>query len=164
MLALLIITFGIFSRVVLHVPNFTPILSLVLFGGMYLKGRQGIWIPLVLMIISDIIIGFHDTLLYTYGSILIISFMGLWLKSHKNWVNVISTSVLASLIFFVLTNYGAFLSLYPYSLAGLQECYLAAIPFYRSTLLSTVAYSLVLYGGYELVLKRSQSTALARLL
>jgi uncharacterized membrane protein len=115
------------------------------------------------MIISDIIIGFHDTLLYTYGSILIISFMGIWLKSHKNWINVMSASVIASLIFFVLTNYGAYLSLYPHTLVGLQECYIAALPFYRSTLLSTVAYSLVLYGGYELILKRSQSTALARL-
>lgn len=164
MLAILIIAIGIFSRVVLHTPNFTPILSLALFGGMYLKGRQALWVPIALMMISDIIIGYHDTLVYTYGSIFVISLMGMWLKNHKSWMNVISTSVIASLIFFVVTNFGAYLSLYPHTIAGLQECYIAAIPFYRSTLLSTVAYSLVLYGVYEWVLKRSQGLALARML
>ena len=33
MLALLIITFGFLSRVVVHTPNFTPVLSLAFFGG-----------------------------------------------------------------------------------------------------------------------------------
>ena len=162
MLAFLIISFGICSRIVWHTPNFTPILALALFGGMYLKGRQGIWVPLALMAISDIFIGFHDTMLFTWGSILVISLMGLWLKSRKSWMNVALGSVASSIFFFVVTNFGSYLSLYPHTMAGLQECYIAAIPFYRSTLVSTFAYSLILFGGYEWLLKRSQDKVFLR--
>jgi hypothetical protein len=163
MLALLIIIFGFLSRIVIHTPNFSPVLSLALFGGMYLKGRQPIWVPLCLIGLSDIFIGFHDTMVYTCGSILLISLIGLYLRDHKNWVNVISASLLSSILFFVVTNFGAFLSLYPHTWAGLQQCYILAIPFYRSTLISTVAYSMVFYVAYEWLLKRSQGTVLARL-
>lgn len=163
MLALLIITFGFLSRIVVHTPNFSPVLSLTLLGGVYLKGRQAIWVPLVLMALSDAVIGFHDTMFYVWGSILLISLVGLYLRDHKNWVNVISTSLLSSGLFFIVTNFGAFLSLYPHTWAGFQQCYILAIPFYRSTIVSTLAFSLVFYAGYEWVLKRSQGTALARL-
>jgi hypothetical protein len=156
MLALLIILFGFLSRTVVHTPNFTPVLSLALFGGAYLKGRQAIWVPLVLMMVSDAFIGFHDTMAYTWGSVLLISLIGLYLRDHKNWANVISASLLSSVLFFVITNFGAFLSLYPHTWAGLQQCYILAIPFYRSSLVSTMAYSLVLFAAYEFLLKRSQ--------
>ena len=164
MLVFLIITFGILSRIVVHTPNFTPVLALALFGGMYLKGRQGIWVPLALMAISDVFVGFHDTMIYTWGSILIISLMGIWLKGHKNWVNVASASLFSSMLFFVVTNFGAYLSLYPHTLAGLQECYIAAIPFYRSTLVSTLAYSLVLFSAWEFLLARRDNLFFAKLL
>ncbi len=164
MLALLIITLGILSRIVFHTPNFTPVLALVLFGGMYLKGRQALWVPLVLMVISDLIIGFHDSMLYTWGSIVIISLLGIWLKSNKNVVNVLGVSIISSIIFFLVSNFGAFLSLYPHTLSGLQECYIAAIPFYRSTLVSTVGYSLVLYSVWELLLSRRENPLLTKFL
>jgi hypothetical protein len=164
MLAFLIITFGFLSRVVLHTPNFTPILSLALFGGMYLKGRQPVWVPLGLMVLSDAFIGFHDTMFYTWGSILLISLIGLYLRDHKNWANVLTASLLSSVLFFMVTNFGAFLSLYPHTLAGLQQCYILAVPFYRSTVVSTMAYSLVFYAAYEWVLKRRPGTVLVRLI
>jgi len=164
MLALIIIIFGILSRIVLHTPNFTPILSLALFGGMYLKGRQGIWVPLLLMVLSDAIVGFHDTMAFTWGSIFLISLMGVWSKNHKSLTNVIGTSIGASCMFFLITNFGAFLSFYPHTSLGLQKCYVLAIPFFRSTLASTVVYSVVLYVGYEWLLKQAKQPALARLL
>ena len=113
MLALLIITFGFLSRIVVHTPNFTPVLSLALLGGVYLKGRQAVWVPLWLDGYSDSIIGFHDTMFYTWGSILLISLMGLWLGEQKNWTNILTASLLSSVLFFVVTNFGAFLSLIP---------------------------------------------------
>lgn len=164
MLALLIISIGFLSRIVVHTPNFTPILSLALFGGAFLKGRQAIWVPLGLMALSDAFIGFHDTMVYTWGSILLISLIGAYLRGHKNWINVVSASLFSSLLFFVVTNFGAFLSLYPHTLSGLQQCYIMAIPFYRSTLVSSLAYSLVLFSVWEFLLARKASPVLARLL
>ena len=164
MLVFLVIILGFLSRIVLHTPNFTPILSLALFGGAYLKGRQAIWVPLVLMALSDAVLGFHDTMVYTWGSILVISLVGLWLRNHKNWVNVLSTSLLSSIIFFVVTNFGAYLSLYPHTWSGLQQCYILAIPFYRSTVVSTMANSQVLLSVLEFLRSRQGSPVLAKLL
>lgn len=163
MFAFIIISFGILSRVIVHTPNFTPVLSLALFGGMYLKGRQAVWVPLVLMAISDSIIGFHHVMFFTWGSIVLISVLGLWLKQRKSFVTVLGTSMVSAMVFFIVTNFGAWLTLYPHTMDGLRQCYILAIPFFRGTCISTIAYSLVFYVVYEWVLKRSQGTALARL-
>ena len=93
MLALIIISFGILSRVIVHTPNFTPVLSMAFLGGMYLKGRQAVLVPLALMVISDFIIGFHDVMFFTWGSIVLISVLGLWLKERKNFVTVLGGSI-----------------------------------------------------------------------
>ena len=58
----------------------------------------------------------------------------------------------SSLAFFVLSNLGVWASgYYPRTLAGLVECYVAAVPFFRNTLASDVLYSAVLFGGYALI-------------
>ena len=163
MLALIIISFGILSRVIVHTPNFSPVLSMVLLGGMYLKGRQAVLVPMALIVMSDYIIGFYPGMIYTWGSILLISVFGIWLKDKKSFMNVLSGSILSAVFFFIVTNFASWLTLYPHTMEGLRQCYILAVPFFRSTLVSTVAYSLVFYAGYEWVLKRSQGTALARL-
>jgi len=163
MLALIMISFGILSRVIVHAPNFTPVLSLALFGGMYLKGRQAVWVPLALMVMSDFIIGFHDVMFFTWGSIVLISVLGLWLKERKSFVSVLGASCASAVGFFVVTNFGAWLTLYPHTMDGLRQCYILAIPFFRGTFISTMVYSLAFWAGYEWILKRSQGTAWARL-
>ena len=147
-----------------HTPQFTAILAVAMFAGLFLPKRQALIVPVALMIITDIILGFHDTMFFTWGSMLIVSAIGLWLRERKSFGMVLAGSIVSSGIFFVVTNFGAWLSpLYPHTWAGLRECYIMAIPLFRSTLVSTVAYSMALYVGYELALKRSQGTALARL-
>ncbi len=164
MLAFLLVFLGVASRLVVHTPQFTAILAVAMFGGMYLSRGQALLVPIALMMVTDIILGFHDTMAFTWGSMIIVSAIGLWLKERKNFGTVFAGSIVSSGIFFVVTNFGAWLSpLYPHTWAGLRECYIMAIPFFRSTLVSTVAYSMVLYAGYEWALKRSQGTSLARL-
>ena len=154
MLALLLVVFGITSRLIVHTPQFTAILAVAMFGGMYLPRRQALLVPMGLMIGSDIVLGFHDTMFYTWGSMLLISAIGLWLRDRKSFGVVLAGSIGSSLIFFVVTNFGAWLSpLYPHTAEGLRRCFIMAIPFFRSTLLSTVAYSIILYLGYEFALK-----------
>jgi hypothetical protein len=164
MLALFIISLGILSRVVIHAANFTPVLSMALLGGMYLKGRQAVLVPLALMVSSDLIIGFHDVMFFTWGSIVLISVLGLWLKDRKNLGSVLGGSVMSAVIFFLVTNFGSYLTLYPHTMNGLKQCYILAIPFFRGTFVSTLAYSLAFYVAYAWILRRSQGTALARLI
>lgn len=164
MLAFLLLTFGIMSRLVFHVPNFTPVLALALFGGVYLSYRRALLMPLFLMILSDLAIGLHDTIFFTWGSIVVISALGLYLRSRKNVRNVLLYSMASAIIFFVVTNFGAWVMMYPKTWAGLQECFTLALPFFRWTLLSTVIYSAVLFGGYEILAQWVAKTRWAKVL
>ena len=60
------------------------------------------------------------------------------------------------MLFFVVTNFGAWLSdpLYPKSMAGLVACYAAGVPFFQWTVLGTLFYSALLFGGFELMRQR----------
>lgn len=165
MFAILLVSLGIISRLIPHLSQFTAILAVAMFGGMYLPRWQAFVLPLALMVVTDVILGFHDTMPYTYGSMLAVSAIGVYLKNRKHSLNVFSGSIFSALLFFVVTNFGAFMSpLYPHTWAGLRDCYMMAVPFFRATAISTMAYSLVLYFSYEWLLQRCRGKVLARLL
>lgn len=166
MLAFLFLLVGIASRVILHIPNFTPVVALALFSGAYLPKRTAVLFPLSLMIISDFLIGWHETILFTWGSVILISVLGFWTKHRKNPVSILSSSLISAVLFFVLTNFGTWLlsDLYPLTWDGLSECFIMAVPFFRATLLSTLVYTLVIFGLYEVVATRVKKTQLASVL
>lgn len=163
MFATLLVIIAIASRLLPHTSQFTALLAVSLFAGIYLSRRQALLVPVIVMVVTDIILGFHDTMFFTWGSILLISWLGTWVKTRKSLPMVFGGSVASAVIFFIITNFGAWLMMYPHTWAGISECYTLAIPFFRSTFVSTIAYSVVLYAGYEWLLKRSQGTSLARL-
>ncbi len=151
MLAIGLLIIGILSRYLIHIPNFTPVLAIALFGGVYLNKRYAILLPLALMVISDLIIGMHSTAIFTWGSMVLIGVMGLWLRNHKNWKTVFASSLASAILFFIVSNLGVWLvgDLYPMTGQGLVECFLMAIPFFGNTLLSTLIYTAVLFGSYQ---------------
>lgn len=164
MLALFLLVLGIASRLVVHVPNFTPVLALALFGGVYLSPRRAVVMPLAFMMVSDLVIGGHDTILFTWGSVALISLLGLLIRSRKSFWNIAGMSFLSAILFFVVTNFGAWLVMYPKTVGGLQMCFWAAVPFFRDTLVSTLVYSFVLFGGHEILVQWVAKTRWASIL
>ena len=67
----------------------------------------------------------------------------------------------SSVLFFVVTNFGMWLSsgIYPRNLAGLQACYVAAIPFLQNTVAGDLFYAALLFGGFGLVERLATATA-----
>ena len=54
---------GAVMRLIPHWPNFTPIAAIALFGGTFLKRKDlAFLVPVVAMLLSDLIIGFHSTM------------------------------------------------------------------------------------------------------
>lgn len=150
-----IILFAVVLRLVPHPPNFTPIAAMALFGGAYLDKKYALALPLVVLFISDIFLGFHGTMVFVYGTFLLIGLMGVWLSKHKNLRNVLLTTICSSVLFFVITNLGVWLEgrLYPRTLAGLIDCYVLAIPFFRNTILGDMLYVSLFFGSFELAIK-----------
>lgn len=154
MLAGTMIIAAAFSRLLPHPLNVTPIAAMALAGGVYLDKRFALIVPLVAMLVTDWILGFYPILFFVYGSFVAIGFVGLWLKSHKKPLPVFGATLLSSILFFAVTNFGVWVlgpEMYPKTWAGLVECYVAAIPFFRNTIFGDLFYVAVLFGMFELI-------------
>ena len=149
------ILIGVSSRLLPHFPNFTPISAIALFGGVYFSRKIAFLLPLIIMVISDIFIGYYEVglMISVYGSFFICVLLGLWLKNHKKWYTVLGSSVFASLIFFFITNFAVwiFTPWYAKTIFGLIQCYLMALPFFRNALLGDLFYVIIFFGTYETV-------------
>jgi hypothetical protein len=148
-LAIGLIVLGALVRVT-QALNFAPVGALSLFAGARLRSWQAYLLPLALMAITDPFLGGYSlSTPFVYGSFLIMVWMGSKLRRTENPLWIGAGAVAGSLQFFLITNFGAWLTspqLYSRSLAGLVNCYIAGIPFYGRTLASDVFYAGVLFG------------------
>jgi hypothetical protein len=154
-----LILLGAVSRLIPHPDNFAPIGALALFGGTYLVDkRMSFLIPMAAMFISDVLIelsggvGFHGDMIWVYGSMALITCFGFFLRGREQRQTIMVASLTGSMLFFFITNFGVWThGAYGYTLAGLGKCYVAAIPFFRGTVMGDLFYNLVLFGGFALV-------------
>ncbi len=147
------------SRVLPHPLNFTPIGAMALFGGTYIKDKkQAFLIPLAAMLLSDIFLqlingsGFHSSMLWVYGSFAMITSLGFYLRKRVQRQTVMVCSLVGSLLFFFVTNFGHWIGtgMYPLTTSGLMQCYIQALPFFGGTLMGDLFYNLVLFGAYSI--------------
>lgn len=140
-------------RLLPHPPNFAPIAAMALFGGAYFNKKAFAFvIPLAALFLTDLFLGFHNTMWAVYLGFILIVGLGMIMLKKKSVLTVILASVSASVLFFVLTNlaFWATDTLYPTNLTGLAACYTAAIPFFHNTLIGDLFYTGVMFGMFEL--------------
>ncbi len=147
-----IIILAVFMRIMPHLPNVTPVAALALYSGSSLKGWKAYALPLFVMLLSDVVIGFHSTMLFVYGSFIITVFLGQFLET-KTFMKITAITTMASLMFFTITNFGVWMtsSMYAKDLSGLFQAYLMGLPFLRNTLIGDLVYTYVLFYGYSYV-------------
>ncbi len=148
-------------RLIPHYPNFTPVAAIAIFGGAYINRKSlAFLLPIAAMFISDMIIGFHTTMLAVYAGMIVSVGIGMMLKNKVKIGNVALASISSSVIFFLITNFASWATgLMPYSkdFTGLMAAYVAGIPFFNTSLLGDLFYSTVLFGSFYLVSKRVPS-------
>ncbi len=176
MVAIMMIIGGVLLRLLPHMPNFAPIAATALFGGVYLNKKYAIIMPLIVMAISDYLLLyinpfgnpmmnlshiypitalFHASTPYVWGSFVLCGYIGMWIRNHKSIQNIIVGSLLSSVLFFLVTNFGYWLAfdLYPKTLSGQMEAYSMALPFFKWTVLGDLFYTGVFFCSYELATK-----------
>ena len=134
------------TRLIPHPWNFTPMLAVGIFSGFYFKQFYlGLFIVIVSMFLGDLYLGFHSTMFFTYISLAVAVILGLYIK-HFKFTEILVTGLTSSICFFLITNFGAWLTLemYEKNLAGLFQSYVMAIPFFHNTLISTLLYLAIL--------------------
>lgn len=143
---------AVIIRLLPHPPNFSPIFAMTLFGGAYIDNKKTAFLlPLAAMIVSDLFFGLHSLIPVVYGAIAIITALGFLLKNKVRPSTVIGASLLGSLIFYIISNFAVWslLGTYPQTPAGLVSCYVAALPYFKNTLISGLFYSALMFGTFE---------------
>ena len=156
------------TRLLPHPPNFSSVEAIALFGGAYFASKQ--WatiVPLLAMLVADLALGALHGADYAsylggasfwsvYACIAISVVLGFGLRGRVSGERVIGYALAASVLFFVVTNFTAWLSdpMYPKTAAGLAAAYVAGIPFLRWTVFGTLFYSALLFGGFALLRRR----------
>jgi len=166
MLALILMIFGVLFRILPHAPNFTPTAAIALLGATFLPNKRlALIMPLALIMISDLFIGLHDIVVFTWGSVVLISLIGLGLRNAQKPATVLLGSLSSSVVFYLVTNFGVWAAgWYPPTLQGLAQCYVAGIPFFRNFLAGTLIYSAAFFGVYALAARAVRRTSLAKAL
>lgn len=156
LLILIITAIVLGSRFLPHTPNFSPLLAVTLFTAVY-ADKKLFFLPFLVLFISDIFIGFYTVgvMFSVYFSLLVTLFLGRLLGRHYNAINTFSASLLSGLLFFLVTNLAVwyFGDWYTRDLNGLINCYALAIPFFKTTLVSNLLYTGILFGTYEFALR-----------
>jgi len=154
-------------RLLPHWPNFTPIAAMALFAGTYFDRKPYAFaIPFAAMFISDMVIGLHANMPAVYLGFAITVLIGSAIRKKVTMGSVLLASLTSSVIFFAITNFSSWLAspIYPQTAAGLAECYLAGLLFFRDTangisffmndLIGTIFFSAVFYGAFYLAQMR----------
>lgn len=155
-------------RLVPHPWNITPIGSMFLFSGAIFRRKwESLLVPLAALLITDLAVirfvyrdQYHWFSPWTWLGFLLVGLIGWTLRGRTTRARVGLASVSGSVAFFLVTNLGVWLEwkMYPATLSGLLECYAAAIPFFRNTLLGDLTYAAAMFGSYHLLMHRRTQT------
>jgi hypothetical protein len=166
----LMILLAAFSRIIPHIPNFSPLGAIGLFGAAYFEKKwQAFLIPIAATWLSDLFINnviyaqyypkftwFYQGFYWQYGSYLLIALAGIFILKKINPQRIIAGALTSTTIFFLISNFGCWIgsTTYPENFGGLMACYAAGIPFLQGTLLGDLFYSGVLFGAFALAQKQ----------
>jgi hypothetical protein len=156
--------FGAIARLIPHAPNFAPVAAIAIASSLCLSKKWSVILPILAMLISDLFIGFYDWRLMAvvYISFGLIGIFSWFLKKHANIFNVVATSLMASIFFFLATNIAvwAFSAWYTKTFAGLMFCLEMGLPFLRNTMLGDLFYTAVLCGAILLAREINKKRAI----
>jgi hypothetical protein len=148
------VVLGACARLVPHPWNFTPMMTIGLFAGSHArKASTGVLATLFALVLSDAVLGFYSGFWYVYAAALVPVLLGRLIRNRSGAGTIAAAAFASSLSFFVITNFMVWVTgqLYPHTIGGLSECYLAGIPFYRNQVLGDAVYTVAIFGGYAVI-------------
>lgn len=169
-LSVMLIASAAFRLIPNHPANFAPMAGMALLGAAYIKRSWLAWIlPVAIFWISDLVLnntlyaayydGFvfaSNAFLFSAGAMLLMVILGRVLLKQIKIQNLVLASISASLIFFLVSNFGAWLDVfmpYPKTLVGLLEAYVAGLPFLKGTMIGDLVFTGVLFGAWQLIFR-----------
>ncbi len=141
--------------------NFAPIAAIALCAAAYFPGKYKFTVPMIALLISDIMLDAHygfsllsPFVLSHYVGFAIVGCLGLLLQNRASWKTLLPASVVASLIFYVITNAVSWIydPGYAKNFSGLVQSLTVGLPqysatpswmFFRNSVVSDVLFTLL---------------------
>tara|TARA_Y100000022_G_scaffold44673_2_gene37269 strand:+ start:174 stop:689 length:516 start_codon:yes stop_codon:yes gene_type:complete len=165
MIPIIMMTLLVISRMISDIPNFTATIALIMFTSYLIRDKfLSVLVILVSQIISDLYIGIYSSMFFVYGAYVFIALLSPIIMNKLSFKSVLISSLVTPTIFYIVSNFGVWItgSTYPLSLDGLIMCYVAGIPFFDETLLSTVVFSVTIYVMMKLIVKEPEKLILIK--
>lgn len=152
--SVLFLLVGVVGRLVIHIPDVTPLTSLCLLAPIVFSSRTVFSIILSMLLLSDLGLHylFHFPIfgmwtVFTYSGWFGVTLLGFLLREKQGFLRIVLFTCSATILFWLWTNLGTFVTthLYPHHMSGFLQCYIAALPFLKNSLLGSCAWSAMLY-------------------
>lgn len=156
----IVFVLAIIERVFIDLgPNLELITLLMLVSVFYLGKKKAFWITLLIMVLTDIIIGNTNIFIFTWSGFLIPVFIlgEIAKKTNVEGLKKIGLGTLggvsSNLFFYFWTNFGVWLmgTMYPKTLFGLTTSYINGLPFLKMQLTSTLFFVPLGFAIFEAV-------------
>lgn len=152
--------------------NIAPLAAMALVGGMYFGRRYALWVPLAVLALTDLVLNaqmgyplIYWPRVFDYGAFVLVGLLGTWVRDRKMGAKI-GAALATPFLFFLISNFFVWLfglnltnEHYQKTLAGLTECYVAALPFLRGTVIGDWAFMAV----FALAIVLARRTTGARL-
>jgi len=135
------------TRFIPHPPNFTSLIALsfyvpALFGVRYLP------IVIVSFALTDVVLGFHSIILFTWGSVLFVGLLSNFF--NRSIIFRITGALTGVMVFYLITNFGVWSGgMYGYSFDGLIMSYIMGLPFLGNNIIATFIFSALIESFYK---------------
>ncbi|MBI4920986.1 MAG: hypothetical protein HY834_04505 [Devosia nanyangense] len=151
-LAIVLVLIGAASRLLHLPPNIAAVTGVTIFAGYAIRNAWlALIVPLAAMALADVVLGWYPDVLFTYGGMAAGVFIARALLRPLTPVRLVATTLLSSLVFFALSNFGVWTSgYYGYTFDGLVACFVAAIPFWQNSLIADFTSTALVFGLYLL--------------
>jgi hypothetical protein len=161
---LLVLTAALYRIVPGRPFGFEPMIAMAIFGGAVIANKRlAFALPLAAMLLSDALYeglsraqilnmpGFYEGQWLNYILLAGITFFGIFMK-RVNLLNVGVAAVAAPILYFLISNTGVWAGgggyARPISFAGWLQAMADGLPFLKWSMLSSVAFSGVLFGAW----------------
>jgi hypothetical protein len=145
----LLLAFGVVGRWADHAWNFTPLAAVTALGAVYFRSwLPALLLPSAVLAASDLLLPSHDSgvvQVSVHVMALVPLALGRAARHSEGWRKAAywgACGFVPATAFFLVTNFAvwAFKSSYAPTLAGLAECYVRGLPFYRTMLAGDICY------------------------
>ncbi len=161
-LAFGIVIMAIISRFIPHPANWTALGALALWSSSLFRDRTVAWIlPLAVLFLTDLVLGFYPNIIWTYAALAAMTAVGTLIKPEIAVWRFAVGSLAASLLFFLISNFGVWASsgLYSRDIFGLERCFLAAVPFFSNQVAGDLLYGAVVAGSFAIFMRFNKLAA-----